>query len=159
MSKHLMNDETQWALLKPADPWVTVETKTEPYIVEQLNKIKLSWCQYTATSIIKYGSFIKNILALQNLSQKFYQQTVNVINSKPPAEILMRTNNAWIHHNSGHILWYIPPNQANYQTIQKFGNAWNHITEHLIKANATIFRRNIRIFSSIYDFFFGSSEC
>ena len=65
-------------LLTP-DPWMTVDTKTKPYIVEQLNNIKLSRSQYIATSIIKYGGYIENLFAMQNSNCKFYQQPMNIL--------------------------------------------------------------------------------
>ena len=52
MNDHLTKDAPQEILFQPDDPWIPTEKDTKPYILENLDNIKLSRSQYIATSII-----------------------------------------------------------------------------------------------------------
>ena len=54
MDNHLMKDEPKGTFFQPANPWLTIDRETKPYIIEQLNNIRPSRHQYIATSIIQY---------------------------------------------------------------------------------------------------------
>ena len=88
MNNHLMKDETQGTLIQPVNTSITVDTETKPYIVEQLNSIKLSRSQYQCNIHHQIWPYVETMFTLQNFAHKFHQKLVHVINAKTPAELL-----------------------------------------------------------------------
>ena len=65
MNEHITKDAPQETLFKPGDPWITNQKDIKLYTLEYLDNIKLSRSQYIATSIIKCGPYIDNILPMK----------------------------------------------------------------------------------------------
>ena len=76
-------DASQETLFRPNDPWITNEKDTKPYILENLDNIKLSGSQSIAKFIINVGPYMDSVLSLENFSYTFQRQPINVINLKP----------------------------------------------------------------------------
>ena len=56
MNNHLTKPLPLETLFKPDAPFITNEKDTKPYILEDLDDIKLFRSQYIAISIIKFGA-------------------------------------------------------------------------------------------------------
>ena len=96
---------TLGTLFQSADPSIKLNTETKQYIVEQLGNIKLSTSQYIAASIIKYGPYVENMVAMQNFAHRFCQQLFNVINSRPPQNSI-KSSSIKIQPSPNNLIYY-----------------------------------------------------
>ena len=68
MNEHLNTYVPQQTLFKTNDPWIIKEMDTKPYILENLDSIKLLRSQHIGTSIINYGFFIDDMFFLEKFT-------------------------------------------------------------------------------------------
>ena len=61
MNKHLAKDVSRETHFRPNEPWITNENYIKLYMLEHLDNIKLSTCQYIVTSIINHSPYMNDI--------------------------------------------------------------------------------------------------
>ena len=87
LNNQLTKDVPQEALFQPNNPWIWNKKDTNPYILKQLDNIKLSRSQFIATFIINHGPYMGNMFSIENFHHTFVTKFINETSSKHPSEI------------------------------------------------------------------------